>query len=56
MRLAGEVGLRKRTDLEGHDDVRENRCYQIIPVIWRFALEGVCQKKDQQGKGEGTDR
>ena len=52
----GGIGIEKETDLKGHDDVRENQCDQIIPVIRRFAFEDVCRKKDQQGKGEGTDR
>lgn len=29
----GGIGIEKETDLEGHDDVRENPCDQITPVI-----------------------
>jgi len=37
-------GMRKRTkeiDLKGHDNIREDECDQIIPLIWRFAREDI---------------
>jgi hypothetical protein len=50
-----EIGKRViETDLEGHDDIREDACDQIISFILRFASEDVCRmisKEEDEGEG-----
>jgi hypothetical protein len=50
-----EIGKRViETDLEGHDDIREDACDQIIPLILRFASEDVCgmiSKEEDEREG-----
>jgi hypothetical protein len=56
MRLEGMGKRMKEIDLKGHDNIREDPCDQIIPLIWRFAREDILRMISKEEGESGWTR